>query len=118
MGNIRILAVLMALLALNASAIDSLTEAQRKEQKAQEKAAREAAKAAKKAAELERKRAVRKEGMVNIDGKLYPAAPDWITEAYCLVDGKQVPARLVRTKCDNGQCKLYVIKDERGPARD
>lgn len=64
-------------------------------------------------AEIEKKRAVRKEGFVNVDGKLYPAAPAGITEAYCLVDGKQVPARLVRTKCENGKCVLYVVKDER-----
>lgn len=95
MGNVRILAVLLALLVVAGC-----------KERLEEGAAAEKAETAK-----EKKRAVRAEGKINIDGKLYPAAPAGVSETYCLVDGKQVPARWVKTKCENGQCVLYVEKD-------
>lgn len=55
---------------------------------------------------------------INVAGKQAPAPPLGISEPYTLVDGKWVPSRLVRTRCEHGQCKVYVIEETRVPARN
>lgn len=61
-------------------------------------------------AEIDKKRAERKEGKVNVNGKLVDAPPVGVSEVMVLVDGKWHPAKNVEVRCVNGQCKPVVVR--------